>query len=234
MSDAADHEYELVVLVADESMEQAVRTLLEERSADGGFRRPKLLLPYRGSRLLVAAGQNDPGVLRQAHELLRPFCRQCSHALVLFDRHGCGREQIGAARLENEVRTRLQVNGWGDRADVVVLDPELEAWIWNGAPSVDACLGWAGRDPPLRQWLADNGLWVVDEVKPEDPKTAYRRALREVGTRQSPVVFGDLARQVPLAPCWDRAFGRFLEILRRWFPPGASSDSLNARQGVTQ
>lgn len=220
MSDAADHEYELVVLVADESMEQAVRTLLEERFADGGFRRPNVFLPYRGSRLLVAAGQNDPGVLRQAHELLRPFCRRCGHALVLFDRRGCGKEQVSAVDLEDQVRARLRANGWGDRADVVVLDPELEVWIWNGVPSVDTCLGWAGRNPPLRQWLADNGLWAVDQVKPEDPKTAYRRALREVGKRQSALIFEDLARQAPLAPCRDRAFGRFLEILRTWFPLG--------------
>lgn len=219
MNGAVEYEYDLVVLVADKDMEHAIRTVVHERSRDGGFRRPRLLLPHQERQMLVDTQGKDAGVLRRAHELLRPFSRRCQHALVLFDRQGCGREEATAAVLEQEVRDRLRINGWDDRGEVVVLDPELENWIWNGDPAVDACLCWSGRNPPLRHWLDEQGLWPLEQPKPGDPKSAYRRAIREAGKKPSAAVFEDIARRAPLVPCRDRAFRRFLEILRRWFPP---------------
>ena len=51
--------------------------------------------------------------------------------------------------LETEAEQRLSSSGWDDRAVAIVLDPELEIWVWSDSPEVDDVLGWRGRIPRL-------------------------------------------------------------------------------------
>ncbi len=98
----------------------------------------------------------------------------------MFDRIGSGREGQSRADLERTVGERLHTSGWSDRGAVVVLDPELEVWVWSDSPHVDRALGWHGRTPPLRDWLSERGLWDAGAPKPGDPKRAVEEALRHV------------------------------------------------------
>jgi hypothetical protein len=74
--------------------------------------------------------ERDPGCRLKAHEFLRVALASHEHALVLFDRAGCGKEGVGRAALEREVEERLAASGWSARAAAIVMDPELEAWVW--------------------------------------------------------------------------------------------------------
>lgn len=200
---------DLIVLVADKNMEYAVKGLFG-RSRDLGIR------PIEWD--MFVHPRRDPGCLNEAHDFLRPMTRDYDHALVLFDHQGCGRESNSPNELVALVRERLARNGWGDRADVVVLTPELEVWVWNDSPHVDECLGWANRQPPLREWLAANGRWPYDTSKPPDPKAAMEAALRQVRQPRSSAIYLNLATQVSLQGCVDPAFRRFIQTLQRWFP----------------
>jgi len=160
----------------------------------------------------------DAGCFRNCHEFLKPFLPTHSRALVLFDKHGCGRETIPTDDLEREVQERLSRSGWERRAGVVVVDPELEVWVWSDSPEVERCLGWVGRQPPLRERLRQKGLWQPGSAKPTDPKAAMALALREAGIAPARPVFEQLAASVGLRRCTDRAFVRLREILRQWFP----------------
>lgn len=66
-----------------------------------------------------------------------------------------------------------------ERTEVVVIDPELEIWVWSASPHVEDVLGWKGSTPPLRSWLCNQGLWGDDRPKPQDPKRAMEGALYE-------------------------------------------------------
>lgn len=160
----------------------------------------------------------DPGCLNDAPALLRSFLPTHEHALVMFDWHGCGRENHTAAKLQEDVEGALRGTGWGNRAACVVVYPELEAWVWSDSPHVDRCLGWAGRQPSLRQWLSQQGLWNPDHPKPTNPQEAMELALREVRTPKSSSIFEELAASVSLSRCVDPAFLRLRETLGRWFP----------------
>lgn len=200
---------DLVVLVADNDMKLGVEALLS---------RPPSLGIRPICHEVYAHPQKDPGCLGQCHCFLRNHIHRCAHALVLFDREGCGREGETCDALEQHVRHRLAQSGWGDRADAVVLDPELESWVWSDSPHVESALGWRGRGPGLHSWLVQEGWLTAGAHKPTRPKEAMEAALRLAGKPRSSAIFQQLAGSVSLDRCTDPAFGRFKAILQGWFP----------------
>ena len=138
--------------------------------------------------------------------------------MVIFDCEGCGNENLSRQRLEEEVEGRLAANGWPDRSRAIVIDPELEAWVWSNSPHVDAAMGWTGRTPGLRRWLMEKGMLQATEQKPRRPKEAVEMALRVVQKPRSSAIYRELARTVGLERCTDPAFLKLKETLQRWFP----------------
>ena len=200
---------DLVILVADKNMEYTARGLLG---------RPQALEIEPVEWDLFVHPRRDPGCLNEAHDFLRPFSHDYRFAMVLFDHHGSGQEGRPAAELVARVQRNLARNGWADRARVVVLDPELEVWVWSNSPSVDECLGWAGHRPPLREWLSANGHWPDGATKPPDPKGAMEAALRHARKPRSSAIYLNLASRVSLRGCADPAFHCFVHTLQEWFP----------------
>jgi hypothetical protein len=162
--------------------------------------------------------EKDPGCRSNSTDLLRPYLQDVRHALVLFDRDGCGAENTPVNELEDQVEDDLRRNGWDDRARCIVIDPELEVWVWSESPEVGKALGW-DRQQAVQHWLRDNGYWEEGAPKPDDPKKAMDDALKKLGEPRSASIFEDLAEVVSLRRCTDPAFQRFLETLREWFPP---------------
>jgi len=157
--------------------------------------------------------EHDAGVFKKAHEFLRPFLKW-DHALVVFDREGCGRDE----RPQEEVENRLAVNGWENRARVVVIDPELESWVWDSSYQVSRTLGWPDGADGLKRWIAERGFVKEGESKPARPKEAFDAALRHRKIPHSSVLFRDLAKAVRFRACTDAAFQRFVSTLQSWFP----------------
>lgn len=203
---------DLVILTADLDAENAVRGVLG-RWQSIGIRQLE-----EGRDLdLHRHPQRDAGCRSAAEAFLEGFVRTHHHALVLFDHHGCGREDRCPDEVEADLESRLSHAGWDGRCAVVVIAPELEAWVWSDSPNVESELGWAGRHPTLREWLASEKLLVANAAKPADPKTAMERAMRHVRKPVSPHVFASLAGTVGLKRCTDRAFLKLRTVLKDWF-----------------
>lgn len=209
---------DLIVLVADKDMEQTVIGLLKKR------------LPALGIRALtfqiLVHHEHDPGCLLRAHEMLRPYASRCRHALVMFDREGSGKEHDKSnkkgktrAELEQEVEKRLSQAGWEDRAAAVVIDPELEIWVWSQSQHVEQQLGW--HQGGLRDWLVQQELLGANELKPSDPKRAFLQALQKARKPRSPAIFSKLASAVSFETCTDEAFRKLRQTLIRWFGQAA-------------
>jgi len=135
---------------------------------------------------------------------------------VIFDREGCGRASI-RQDIEDEVRARVAGAGWDGRADVVVLDPELEIWAFSPSPHLEHCLGWPRNRGRVRHWLERHDQWPQDQPKPGAPRDALERILREVRRPRSSTLYQCLGSRVSLRHCTDLAFGKFLNCLREWF-----------------
>lgn len=201
--------HDLVVLVADKNMEYSIKGILE---------RPESIQIKQIKYEIYAHPLRDPGCRNNGHDILCPFVNNCQHALIIFDKEGCGKEKNKTREeLESETEKRLITSGWGDRAAAVVIDPELENWLWSDSPEVDLVLGWKGKNPPLRSWLEDRGYLTSNSVKPSHPKEAVESALRMVNKPKSSSIFYQLANRVSLKRCQDRAFLKLKEILVLWF-----------------
>jgi hypothetical protein len=166
----------------------------------------------------VVSHRRDPGCFHEAEALLRLYVQRARFALVLFDHEGSGQERRPAEEVERDVLARLHLSGWTDRAAVVVLQPELEVWVWSDSPVVDQALGWEGREPTLRRWLEERGDWVPGEPKPHDPKRAVEAALAEVRLSRSSAIYGRIAEGVSFRRCSDPSFLRLKTVLQAWFP----------------
>ena len=108
---------------------------------------------------------------------------------------------------------------------MIVIDPEIEVWVWSDSPAVARVLGWGSDFQALRKWLATRKLWASHRRKPQDPKSAMRKAMEEAGlkkkVRRSSTMFHDLATTVDFTDCRDPAFVELTGTLRAWFPPEA-------------
>lgn len=200
--------YDLVVLVADNNMQATLKGILGRPEALG-------IRPITWE--IFVHPQRDPGCLRHGSSFLSELRGRYSHALLMFDRHGSGREELDRVTIENQVEEHLVNSGWGENAAAICLDPELECWVWGDSPEVAAALGWVNRDRDLRFWLREKGLWMSGRPKPLEPKKALEAVLFEVRKPRSSAIYGGLAERVSLQRCSDPAFQRLRQVLLTWF-----------------
>ncbi len=209
---------DLFVVVADLDAENTFKTLLCDRQPELGIR---LDFDPRGAPqgdILRWPGR-DPGCYKSAVKLLRQAQNTHEHALLCFDRHGSGAERKSRVEIEEELAGRLQTSGWvQDHAAVVVLDPELEAWVWAESSHVAELLGWGHDRSGLRSYLEAGQVWPASQPKPSNPKEAMSKALREQRTPRGARLFTKLALQVSFQGCQDPAFEKLRDTLTRWFP----------------
>lgn len=163
--------------------------------------------------------KRDAGCRAGAAERLQSHRDSHRYALVMFDRDGCGMEAEPRETIEKVVLQDLHLHGWTDRSKVIVIDPELEAWIWNESPHTARILGWEGGGyAGLQAWLRKRNLWPAGHLKPPDPKKALRRVQKANGLPRSSNLFVRLAGSVGLQKCQDPAFIELRLTLQEWFP----------------
>jgi hypothetical protein len=200
---------DLVVLTADKNMKTAVQGLLD-RPKDMGIRSISVDIYVHPER--------DPGCRLRADAFLRPFVNKAAHAIVMFDREGCGKQKISRKEMESDVTSRLSRSGWGDRSACIAIEPELENWVFSNSPEVDIAVGWLGKTPRLRTWLEERSFLMPNHTKPSRPKEAMEAALRHVRLPRSSSIYLKLAERVSLGRCKDDSFLNFKNILQSWFP----------------
>lgn len=202
------------MLTADPSMRAAMRVLLCERQPSLGIHRIECTIERHT--------KGDPGCRVGAADRLRAYAQDHCYALVMFDLDGSGREHEHRLTLQAGVERQLGANGWPGRAKAIVIDPELEAWMWTTSPHTASVLGWGNEgNAELRDWLQGRDLWPKDATKPPDPKDAMETAMKEKNKRPTSDVFAKLASKVGIGRCEDAAFIELRETLQTWFPAEA-------------
>ena len=202
---------DLIVVTADSQMHLVVEALLNHRRqslAIGDF-----------SVDMVTHPNQDPGCRTDAGRLLNPRRQTHGKAMVIFDFDGCGERHLSPQGLETSLETQFADQGWGpDRVTFVVIEPELEAWLFGASYlQIERAVGWS-QTQSIRDQLIERGYLSPGSSKPSDPKTAIETVLYQQKRPRSGRLFADLARTVGLARCQDRAFQKFRSTLQRWFP----------------
>lgn len=199
---------DLVCLVADSDMKAAIEQL---------FERPKSLGTRDFKFKVLKHQKHDPGCFKNSEEILDLYCSDTEHALVILDYDWGGVPASNGSELEGKLEQSLNKRyeeGW---AKAVVIEPELEAWVFSTSPHVAKILGWPSNQD-LRSFLTSSDLWMPEEPKPNDPKVALETALRRRQIPRSPSIYRQLAERVSTRSCTDRSFVRLKSLLKGWFP----------------
>ena len=210
MRTAEQEPRELVVVTADNQQKRTVATLLLERWRALGIRQLAI-----NADSDIYSLQNDPGVFHRAGGFLAVFAQQYEYALVLIDAEWEG-GPASAEKIEAKIQNDLNSNGWEGRSAVVVIDPELEIWVWSTSLHVPRLFGTDWET--IKDMGYRTNYWQEGETKPSRPKELLEEVLRRTRKRRSAALYQQLARKVGLKRCQDGSFRRFREILQGWFP----------------
>ena len=197
---------DLVLLVADKNAHFALKGALGRPEALGI--RP-IEFEFR-----VHPGR-DGGTRRTGPEILALERRRFKHALLVLDFEGCGTELPNATALEAQLDGRLSTQ-WKEAAKSIVIEPELDVWVWGADNAVEAVIEWpAGKS--VREWLREQGFTFEANEKPTRPKEALEAALRIPGLPRSSALYQTIAEKISLRRCGDEAFIRLRKQLLEWF-----------------
>jgi hypothetical protein len=197
---------DLILLVADKSMHFALR---------GALSRPKALSIQEIEYEFLEHPGRDGGVRTTGAALLQLKRQAFDHALLVMDFEGSG--ATDAVMLEEYLDRELRQE-WGNAAKAIVIEPELDIWMWGSDYALQQVIG-GPKDTGIREWLGNQGFRFIEETnKPERPKEAMERLLRELRRPISAANYEKIARTISLQSCTDPAFLRLRETLQRWFP----------------
>ncbi len=196
---------DLFVFVADKNMEFAMK---------GGLQRPESL----GIRPITFEIRQHPGrdggMRTNGTQIVALETSRFQNALLLFDYEGSG-----ATESPKELESRLDAalyQRWGDRAKAIVIEPEVDIWMWGADSVLIEVLRWKGKES-IRDWLSAGGFKFRSDGKPESPKEALEAVFAEARLPRSSANYEKIVRRIGLARCKDPGFLRLREALYRWF-----------------
>ena len=198
---------DLVLLVADKNAHFALKGALARPEALG-------IAPIE-FEFRVHPGR-DGGVRKTGSDALAREHRRFKHALLVLDFEGCGSDLPNAEALEMQLDLRLKAI-WQSAAKSVVIEPEVDVWIWGSDNAVEEVIEWRSGKR-LREWLRDEGYTFDENDKPTRPKEAIEAAMKVAGTPRSSALYQRIAEKISLSRCADSAFLRLRNQLREWFP----------------
>lgn len=201
---------DLVIVTADQDAEFTVKRLLQRELWQFNIG------PFTSD--VIRHTGRDSGCRVRSKDLLRDLQHSYRYAVVLFDFEGCepprgqSKQQVAAA-----VELDLSRNGWAGRNKVVLIDPELENWIWMRDDRMAQAIRWVGT-AELYGWLEERALIRHGMAKPPRPKESLHKVLRQRQVRPSASQFEAIAQVAPLRQCTDPAFLELIGALATWFP----------------
>jgi len=201
---------DLITLVPDANLEYALRGIYN-RTESLGIRRMTFEIQRHYQR--------DPGCFKEGPDFLRYAHKKYCHAIIVMDYAGSGQENsMDSRQMEEDLCDRMNKSGWDGRCEAIVINPELENWVWSESPHVGRVLGWKRPKCSLQDWLRSSNMQTEGSSKPGQPKEALEAVLRETKTPRSSIIYKQLADRVSFKSCTDPAFRKLMETLNKWFP----------------
>lgn len=197
---------DLSVLVADKTMEFTLRA---------GLSRPESLSIRSISVDFRQHPNRDGGSRTTGARLLSLDHGRFHHALMVLDHEGSGASE-SAVELEKRLDSEL-AGTWGDRAKAIVIDPELDVWIWGSDNLLAQVFAWPHSSVGIRDWLSNQGHAIRSDGKPQRPKESLEAVFAECRLPRSAANYQRVATQISLVNCQDPAFARLKITLQQWF-----------------
>lgn len=199
---------DLTLVVADKNMQFALK---------GALGRPEAL-GIRPIQCQFLSAGNDGVARTQGPDLLRTQQGISTKGLLILDYEGSGTNKPDARSLEEELNSSLQ-QCWPDGAKAIVIEPELEMWLWGSDNALQNALEWP-LSFGIRNWLEHRipPYTFRNNGKPDRPKEAWEALIPVHRKPRSSSLYEEVASQISLKNCIDPSFVRLRQHLQMWFP----------------
>jgi hypothetical protein len=176
--------------------------------------------PLNEKDIFRVPGHTDGGIWKHAGKNLRPFRDKYQYAIIILDADF--EPHPGAKVLHQDISEAMTKSGWEpERFAVIVIQPELEAWLW--APNLNVARAFGHKDfEQLRGKLEAERLWDSGKPKPNDLKRARDRAARLGGKKTGGPIFKGVFSEISKRACEccvEPGFMALRATLKTWFPP---------------
>jgi hypothetical protein len=181
----------------------------------GALSRPQALSIRQLSFEFRSHMGRDGGVRTTGASVLGSEKVRFRHALMILDHEGCGQETASVQQLETELNRQLAAV-WGEHAKAIVIEPEVDIWLWGTDNALREALRWP-QEGPIRDWLRQKGFEFSAEGKPLRPKEALE-AMRLIHKQpRSSALYQKITEKISLQKCTDPAFLRLKAHMQKWF-----------------
>ena len=212
---------DVIFHLADEHMEKGLRAFFSRDDWQYALGCKQFDIdPLSQQDIFRVAGHTDGGIWKHAGTNLRLFTDKYRFAVIVLDADF--EPHPGADVLQEDIAKAMVEAGWDlERFAVIVIQPELEAWLWAPNLNVAKAFGHADFDV-LRGNLERERLWTAGDPKPHDLKRARDHAARLGGKKTGGPIFKGVFSEISKRAC-DRCvepgFIALRAALRKWFPP---------------
>jgi hypothetical protein len=185
--------------------------------------------------------KHDPGVWSKPQEVLLAAGKIYNKALVVLDEAWEGAPPPEAIVANIETLVVKEAKWSRDRFEVILIRPELEAWIWQRNTHVLDAFGFPGgqtqlwtlfeqqslrlnRDTEKHYFVPANPLvaqppaWPSTASKPENPKGLVEALSAHCASGPASEIFSSITSTISVKKCADPAFHRLRDTLQAWFP----------------
>ncbi|MGO9060067.1 MAG: methylation-associated defense system protein MAD4 [Candidatus Binataceae bacterium] len=207
-----------VFFTADSTMKQALLGFMTRNDRFAHYNLGTAPFAFDPNEDLFSSATMDPGTYTTGEELMRPFQKTHRHAVLMLDAQWDG--SPGAAAIRTDLSNRILVTGWpADAFKVIVIEPQLEAWIWQRNQRLATALKFGSVAEMVKAVHDAKVDWPNGQAKPSRPK----EALEAVATRKRKIGYSSalhraITTTISLAGCRDNAFLELRQTLQRWFP----------------
>lgn len=206
-----------VFFTADSTMKQALLGFMTRNDRFAHYNLGTAPFAFDPNEDLFSSATMDPGTYTTGEELMRPFQKTHRHAVLMLDAQWDG--SPGAAAIRTDLSNRILVTGWpADAFKVIVIEPQLEAWIWQRNQRLATALKFGSVAEMVKAVHDAKVDWPNGQAKPSRPK----EALEAVATRKRKIGYSSalhraITTTISLAGCRDNAFLELRQTLQRWF-----------------
>jgi hypothetical protein len=158
----------------------------------------------------------------QEPDLARDQRKEFQFAICLWDHVGSPYENERPAQAQGKVQARLNQNTLRDCSKALVIDPELEIWLWQDQAAIATVL--EVNAPQLIEWLDDwqKGYFPdknIGALIEQFPKEALEAVFQRAKEKPSAALYRRIASEANLG-LWSQAssFQQMRRALRKWFP----------------
>ena len=184
---------------------------------------------------------HDPGVWKDPQAILFSERRNYEKCLLILDEAWEGAPKPAKIIADIEGLVLSEAKWERDRFEVILIRPELEAWIWQRNPHVAEAFEYKGTDTQLWTFLAGQSLrldsknkrhrfvvanpnggfppvWPQGQPKPQNPKGLVEALSYHCQSGPASGMFNEISSKVSVSGCVDTAFLKLRDTLRKWFP----------------